>query len=206
MFEKRGLNPNWRNNFVDPKDAAGIMPVIVAADKNHENAINSFRDNLTDCRNRRYFDEVKNEFEKDFDPNSSHGRIAFVYADLNNLKIINDSMGHDQGDVFLVNAAKFLKTNFRKSDHVYRIGGDEFVIVCKNTQNDSDFEKHLIKKINSDKFRNAPVSMAFGVAIFDKTIDENFNDTLKRADQRMYEQKAKMKKDQTINSSAVHKK
>lgn len=198
MTEKGGLNPNWKDNSINPDDAIGIMPIIDAADKNYEKIRGAFRDKLTDCRNRNYFDEVKSEFEKEFDPNRSNNQVAFIFADLNNLKLVNDGMGHEKGDALIVSAAKFLKEKFRKGDHVYRVGGDEFVIVCKNTENDPNFEENLIKKTNSDEFKNSPVSMAFGVAAFDEKLDKNFDDTLRRADERMYKHKTEMKDDEGI--------
>ena len=162
---------------------------INAADKIADKLQNSFRDKLTNCRNRAYFEEVKSEFEKDFDPGRSNNQVAFVFADLNSLKLINDAMGHEQGDNAIVGAARFLKENFRRGDHVYRIGGDEFVVVCKNNENDPDFENNLIKKTTSEKFKNSPVSMAFGVAVFDEKKDKSFDDTLRRADELMYRNK-----------------
>lgn len=144
------------------------------------------RDVLTGCRNRNYFEEFKREFEEDFDPGRNNNQLGFIFVDLNGLKIVNDSKGHSAGDDLLIEAVKILKENFRKGDHVYRIGGDEFVIVCKNVENDNEFEDNLTKKINSEKLRNASVSMSFGLAVFNKDTDFSLDDTLKRADDNMY--------------------
>lgn len=84
----------------------------------------SFHDNLTGLLNRAYFEE---EFER-----LSSGRFSptsIIVADVDNLKVVNDHLGHDEGDLLLKKASKILQAGFRNTDIVARIGGDEFVIL-----------------------------------------------------------------------------
>jgi len=60
-----------------------------------------------------------------------------LYADLDDLKRINDTLGHKEGDSVLLAAADILKTTYRESDIIARIGGDEFVILPIGTTNDN---------------------------------------------------------------------
>lgn len=90
---------------------------------------NALHDSLTGLPNRRYLDEVVARHIEKF---STEGeRAALLHLDLDRLKQINDTLGHAAGDAVLVHAARVLKANLRHGDFVARVGGDEFVVVCK---------------------------------------------------------------------------
>jgi diguanylate cyclase (GGDEF)-like protein len=217
---KAFLNPNyqpeiWDDQFKSEEDAStsehmgGV--VIDAANRLYqtiENAKNetrraraaekeaidkSYVDSLTGCFNANYF----NEFKKGVNQDRDNNRLTFVFIDLNDLKNINDNLGHKYGDRLLVNAADFFKKKFREGDIITRIGGDEFVVICYNDNNDENFEDNLnlrVKKLKSEQLQSEnPISFAAGVAVYDAEIDKNIDETLKRADSIMYEDKAEMK-------------
>ena len=126
--------------------------------------------------------------------------FAVVMVDLNYLKDVNDSFGHDTGDVALIKLAKFICVTFRYSP-VYRIGGDEFVAICrgKDYQNIDKLVDELKKKIAKT---NKPghildgenISAAVGFSKYDSNVDKNVDDVFKRADQEMYLNKRALKR------------
>ena len=103
----------------------------------------SLTDDLTGCYNTRYFIRYATE---EFDVNRDNNRIAIVNIDINGLKPINDILGHVKGDTLLNNFVAYMRSQLRKGDILVRIGGDEFLIICENNNNDHDFEKNLQKR------------------------------------------------------------
>jgi diguanylate cyclase (GGDEF)-like protein len=177
----------------------------------------SLTDLMTGCYNRNYYDKnVDNFFDPDyqeeikdpyFDIEAKKRQIVLVFIDLNGMKHINDTEGHDAGDMVIKNTAKSLKNNFRvndndttKGDIIIRGGAntksDEFIIVCRNSDNVEGFEENIIKKIEGIVFPDG-VSYAFGTAAYNGDLDKDLNGTLKRAEGRMYELKNKMKLDKS---------
>ena len=123
-------------------------------------------------------------------------RFAIVECDVNDLKVINDTFGHDMGDEYLKNCSKVFCNIFNHSP-VYRIGGDEFAIILLDAQ----YEKRakLFEKLKAAVNRkpNTPkesISYATGMADFNRQIDESAKDVLKRADTFMYINKSEVKK------------
>lgn len=87
----------------------------------------ALHDALTGLPNRRYVDHVLAELH-----DAPDQKAALMHVDLDRFKEINDTLGHAAGDAMLVHAGKILRSCFRGADFVGRIGGDEFVIICKN--------------------------------------------------------------------------
>ena len=121
-------------------------------------------------------------------------KLALIFIDLDNFKIINDTFGHEAGDELLIGIANRLKQLVRESDIVARIGGDEFVIVLNNIKNKDDvkvvithIQKELIKPIKIDK-NDVEITFSAGIALYpDDTT--NINEILQLADIAMYESK-----------------
>ncbi len=111
-------------------------------------------------------------------------------TDLNGLKIINDSHGHEFGDRLLKEAANIIKESLRQEDILARFGGDEFAILLPATSK-SESEK-IVERIKSkcqETLNNKlPISLGVGVATKDDP-DEEITQTLKRADNNMYQNK-----------------
>lgn len=187
------INPNLDLNL--PPKPNGFIPVLKAADKLKERIDKaeqeSVVDSLTGCYNRNFFEKFKQEH---FDPNRDNNRIGLVFVDVNNLKTVNDTQGHEAGDTLIKNTANFLKSNFRKDDLVIRLGGDEFIIICRNYDNSSNFEEKILHKITEKLTNNPNQNLAFGVAVYDKNQDfSNLDKTKDRADTQMYQNKREMK-------------
>ena len=155
----------------------------------------SFHDALTGLYNRGYFEE-----EMDRLKSSRQFPVSIIACDLDDLKQINDSLGHDVGDQAIKAAAKILRSNvFRKEDVVARIGGDEFVILLPNADvNDNPaIRERLDQSIrdfnesteNDGLFR--PISMSYGCAIIQA--GESLMEGYKQADANMYIDKLKKK-------------
>ena len=156
------------------------------------------KDSLTGIRNKTAYDkEVKKmEYEIETGKLSAFG-IGMV--DLNFLKKINDTYGHEQGNFAIKKLCYIVCTTFEHSP-VFRIGGDEFVVVLKGVDYEniekriSDFNKKLEELAASESLEPwEKVSAAIGVAFYDKSIDANVLNVFKRADQKMYECKKNMK-------------
>ena len=119
--------------------------------------------------------------------------------DLNSLKHINDVYGHDKGNAYIIGSCAIICMIFTHSP-VFRIGGDEFVVLLENT--DYKFRDELMDALNASvegyvsKTDCDPwerFSMAAGMAIFDPETDKDAESVFKRADQIMYTNKQRMK-------------
>ncbi|NMS89138.1 bifunctional diguanylate cyclase/phosphodiesterase [Clostridioides difficile] len=148
-----------------------------------ENKLNymSYYDFLTGAYNRnkyiKYIDNFHNERVK---------TIGVVFVDINGLKYINDNFGHASGDSTIVSACVTIKKYFH-SHNVYRIGGDEFVVLCE------DISKQLFEELViwlSEEFKE---TMVYSVAIGSIWSENNINihTLIKIADERMYQHKKK---------------
>lgn len=139
------------------------------------------KDELTDTLNRKPLRRDLNKNKRQIN--------AIISIDLNNLKKINDTLGHDEGDKAIVTLVELIKTTILKDMRLYRVGGDEFLIVCYNTHKleVEEFIKELKEKMNKTKY-----SCAIGVAYKEKNL--SLNDLTKIADEAMYEDKEHYKK------------
>ncbi|NTV77726.1 MAG: GGDEF domain-containing protein, partial [Clostridiales bacterium] len=119
-----------------------------------------------------------------------------IVIDINNLKKVNDAMGHAAGDELIRGTVEILITSVRNTSQIYRIGGDEFVIIL------SDFTKEQMEKLidgieeNRLKYnqnRTNKVSFAVGYSRYQVQQDVCLDDAIKRADAMMYKNKTNMK-------------
>ncbi len=97
---------------------------------------NALHDSLTGLPNRRYLDEVLASHVEKYSSEGERGGL--LHLDLDRFKQINDTLGHAAGDAMLVHAARVLKSNLRYGDFVARVGGDEFVVLCRIEEKDRD--------------------------------------------------------------------
>lgn len=172
-----------------------VTPQKLAADQIHRLA---FYDSLTGLPNRRLLQE---QLKKSIQMNSRHGvRGALLFIDLDNFKTLNDTLGHDVGDVLLQQVAQRLGNCVRESDTVARLGGDEFVVVLDDLDGDAlDAASHseaIGKKILNAL--NAPYRLAgrehrsspsIGITLMGDAV-QSVDDLLKQADLAMYQAKA----------------
>lgn len=146
----------------------------------------STHDQLTGLYNRAYFDA---EFAR-----VTVGRnfpVSIVVADVDGLKLVNDTYGHSEGDRLIQMAAKALKESFRADDVVARIGGDEFAVILPNANTEA--VKESIKRVLAFQqelgrnIDNGVLSISIGSAT--ATSSDQIKDALKQADSHMYHYK-----------------
>ena len=124
------------------------------------------------------------------------GKAKFCVSmiDLNDLKVTNDTLGHEKGDILIVAIANIIKKVFALSS-VYRVGGDEFVVISENEDyNNIKKLKNLFLTIVDQSSEDViKLSAAIGIATYNPKEDNNVEDVFKRADSEMYKMKKKMK-------------
>ncbi|MFW6319509.1 MAG: diguanylate cyclase domain-containing protein [Bacillota bacterium] len=139
-------------------------------------------DQMTDCYNRNYFETQQENLIKTY-PN-----YGIIMTDLNGLKLHNDYLGHAAGDDLIKRFVNNTKKITADNSLMFRMGGDEFLILVKNTQKTSlEALKDAIIYINSDNDIENHISVAVGTAKHKN--DEHIEDTIKRADQASYDMK-----------------
>lgn len=155
----------------------------------------STMDELTGLYNRRGFLTLAPHYLEMADRNRKAALL--VFADLDGLKGINDTLGHPAGDQALRDIAAILKRTFRASDVLARLGGDEFAILAMETPMAST-EEVLARLHQSLHAHNAsaalPLSLSMGVACYDWEHRFSLEELLARADAAMYERKREKKK------------
>ena len=152
----------------------------------------AYTDALTGLRNRRCFEE---DTEKLVDDKIN---FTIVAIDMNNLKKINDELGHKYGDEALIMVAGGLRKFDEQGEKSYRMGGDEFNVVCTNISLDQIEE--TCQRINfelnrKEYFPGEPLEIAYGYFRFSATTDRELYKVIAQADKKMYEKKIKMKEE-----------
>lgn len=105
---------------------------------NQKNEYLSYHDTLTGLYNRNYYNVFRSDFKKRKPKNT-----GVIFVDVNELKYINDTYGHECGDKELIHVANVIKKNF-PNDNIFRISGDEFVVICEDTA-----QENFLKRIES---------------------------------------------------------
>jgi diguanylate cyclase (GGDEF)-like protein len=124
--------------------------------------------------------------------------MSLFYADLDDLKKVNDAFGHQEGDAALVAAADLLREVFRDSDIIARLGGDEFVVLAIDVAEGKGtaLARRLRERVQA---RNArpdvayPVSFSLGVARYEPDRPVSLEELLAQADGKMYQDKSSKK-------------
>lgn len=152
------------------------------------------RDELTGIKNKNAFTEQSQIIDKKIRKNPSSWEFGVVICDVNNLKTINDTRGHSFGDEAIQKASQIICEIFKHSP-VFRIGGDEFIVLLKD--NDYKNREELLallreESITNKKTRVGPV-VASGLAVYEPGRDKEFSDVFNRADSLMYENKMELK-------------
>ncbi len=150
----------------------------------------AFTDALTGLLNREaYNDEIDSVKDEEV-------RYTVVMLDMNHLKKVNDRLGHAMGDEYIKKLAEFIKNAFG-SDKSFQMGGDEFLELSKYKSSNAEFQNCLanmnkgIEAYNREKKAEIPLSVAIGYADYNSSKDR-MEDVVRKADQRMYEQKKTM--------------
>ena len=138
------------------------------------------RDALTQALNRHSFYMDCEKYKKT--------PTIIISVDINNLKIINDTGGHAQGDLAILTVAKILESVFVNEGRLYRTGGDEFVLLCPKQSQEKMCD--LLKKVEI-KLENTPYQIAWGMASYQPFMD--FEKALSESDEKMYRNKKEKK-------------
>lgn len=152
----------------------------------------TMRDDLTGLYNRRGFFAMADQQLK-FAKRMNRRMLVFS-ADLDNLKGINDTFGHKEGDLALTEAAGIIKETFRESDIVARIGGDEFVILqMEDHRNNSEIltgrlENNFSKR-NADSDKPYSLSISTGISYYEPFSLYSIDELLIQADKVLYAEK-----------------
>jgi len=152
-------------------------------------------DQLTGVKNAHAFSEAKMHVDQKIKNGSLSSEFGVIFFDLNGLKTINDTLGHEAGDRYIRNSCNYICRQFKHSP-VYRIGGDEFVILLEG----DDFENRDIllaafeKKMEQNKSEGLVV-VSSGMSVYKPGHDRSFDDIFERADSQMYERKRILKQE-----------
>ncbi len=173
---------------------AVIVYTDITARKQMEDTLRALLlvDELTGLYNRRGFMTLGRQQLK-----TAHRlktAVVMLFADFDNLKRINDTFGHPEGDRALIDVAEVLRMTFRESDIIARIGGDEFVVLALQVANESAnaittrLQKNL-QAHNTTRHRRYKLSLSVGIAQYDPEHPCSIEELLVRADRAMYDRK-----------------
>ena len=152
----------------------------------------SNHDELTGLKNRtQLFDFLQEAISK---AKESNTKVAVLFLDLNKFKPINDTMGHDIGDEVLIETAKRLNSIVRKGDTVFRIGGDEFLMIVQNVHTTEELIQNLARverAFDESMFiKGNPIEISISIgATLSPDDSTNPDELVKMADVAMYEAK-----------------
>ncbi|MCX7965686.1 MAG: diguanylate cyclase [Syntrophorhabdaceae bacterium] len=156
----------------------------------------SLTDELTGLYNRRGFMMLAQKQMKIAERNKKGMTLFFI--DLDQMKEINDSLGHQAGDMALIETASILKDVFRESDIIGRIGGDEFAALALDTTEET--KDILLKRLNNTinayntkKDRKYNISFSIGISVYNPKFPVNLDTLMSSADDLMYKEKKKRK-------------
>ena len=180
---------------------AGLTCVMVGIYFSLENPAESYRsmayvDGKTGVKNANCFQEDCEELEQQLRHyDADELCVGVMVCDLNNLKTVNDSQGHSMGDVFIYVAAQMLRENLKTAYNIYRTGGDEFVAIYIQPE-EQKLEEEMQKVREECEKAAVEFHQPFGLAMgYAKTSEVNsrLEDAFNEADRRMYQNKSKIK-------------
>ena len=169
---------------------------LISHTREHITSLNKqvYVDALTSVRNKAGYGQYIAKLQDQMDKSKDSLEFAFGVFDCDDLKYINDTYGHDKGDIYLKAASRLICRIFQHSP-VFRIGGDEFAVILEN----EDFENRnrLMEQFSRARDKICEdveneweqVNVAMGMVVYDPNIDTSVIDVARRADQAMYENK-----------------
>ena len=152
----------------------------------------AYTDALTGVKNKLAYSEAVVDIEDSL-ASGTISDVGIVVFDLNGLKTINDTQGHEAGDQYIKDSCHIICETFKHSP-VYRIGGDEFVAVLRGEDYDN---RHLLmesfNQIVEKNLKNGEVVVASGLEEYHFDEDDSLSKVFERADKKMYERKHQLK-------------
>ncbi len=184
--------PNWYESRMLPIQEGEVVALIrdITERKLAEEELThlTYYDVLTNLRNRRYVERIMDEWETDEEA------VGIMLLDVNGLKIVNDSLGHEAGDDMLRRTVAVVKEGVRSQDLVGRWGGDEFVVLLPgvDAQDLETISQRILDLAEADAEANGPVplSMAVGWAMRTRP-NQDLRSVLKEAEDEMYRHKSR---------------
>lgn len=197
---KKYANGNWDENYIcysgdEIQTLSESISIMAKNTQKYLSKVNNLArvDALTGVKNKTSYLEYLNIINENI--NHEYDKYAFIVLDLNFLKRANDNYGHEAGDILIKEASKYICNIFSHSP-VFRIGGDEFVVIlssgdyenrealCERFENEMDYE---VKAAHGIK-----LSISYGIASFPDEAEDS-DELFKIADNRMYIKKKQMK-------------
>ncbi len=161
-------------------------------------------DPLTGVKNITAYTEAVGELTRRI-ADKEEPEFAIVMCDINHLKLINDTFGHNMGDKYIKNCSRLICKTYAHSP-VYRIGGDEFAVIltgedyAKRNELIDDLGERIVKAAAADSIDNGKASLAVGMSVFNPYTDFSVASVTKRADDSMYVNKRMMEYEGNYNS------
>jgi len=200
-FEVRGIRQDGRTLFLEVhtavlkvgNDITGtrsyMWDISMQKDIEKKLRILTLNDQLTGLYNRRGFNTLTIQQMKYAD--RMEKGLCILYADVDNLKWINDSFGHREGDQAIRGVAKIFRNTFRDSDIIARVGGDEFAVCVTGAEKDDlpHIKQRLLNTVaeyNKVHTMQFEISISVGTAYYDPEHPLNIDELLTEADARMY--------------------
>ncbi len=200
----KGMEISVNDYFIYPIEANELIARIKAQFRRKkyqdnlrnslQNSVNlSIKDGLTGIFNRRYFDaHIKQIIQKS---NNEKKQLCLIICDIDKFKLVNDTYGHQAGDIVLKTFADIIAQTFRVTDLVSRYGGEEFTVLLENLNMNEVLKvaERLRSKIeetdfiiddNGTKIRK---TLSMGVAVY--KFNESIEDFIERADKNLYQAK-----------------
>ncbi|MBR6552790.1 MAG: GGDEF domain-containing protein, partial [Clostridia bacterium] len=184
---------------------AGFVAVTVFLTKAIVRLI--YTDAMTQVRNKTAYNECVDVLSKRIRDNEPLNFLIAV-VDINDLKLVNDTHGHEYGDKLIQTGASILKKIWG-SDCTYRVGGDEFVVVCSDIEMEcakeriSLFEEAIESYNSQNTCDELYLQMAIGMAVYSSETDKEYMDVFRRADSAMYEDKKQKKMKHSVADKAT---
>lgn len=171
--------------FMVVDSAQAFARVYRSAVKVDALSVLAYLDSLTGLQNRTAFLEELSTLEANGDT-----AVTIAMYDINNLKVVNDTMGHLVGDALLRHGAKAITASLRQGDKSFRIGGDEFVAILRHGPDfePDSLETRLLSVLEKENHKTLSytLSIAYGFATYSDNCDRTLFDTQARADTLMY--------------------
>ena len=154
----------------------------------------SITDALTELFNRRYFEEA---LKTELGITKRYGdTVSLIMIDIDHFKVINDTYGHEIGDIVIKEVARVMKKRLRKTDLLCRVGGEEFMALCKRTEKPAAIElaealRHAIDQLKIPVGDSEiSVTISLGIAtVTDKNIQTHADNLYKYSDTALYHSK-----------------
>lgn len=198
-FEAIGYAQNWNKSVMSMLRLLSeiFASAMLRRQTEEQLAYMSYHDVLTGLHNRAYFEKMIAQFD-----NAEYLPLSIINADINGLKLVNDTFGHKQGDVLLQKFANILQKTKTAKRHVFRWGGDEFIIILVHTGlQEAEAVARQIRKecANSEEM---PLQLSVSLGISERTTTEkSMGELLREVEDRMY--RNKLLEQRSVRSSLV---